>query len=47
MTVLVLLSAGNHGIMGFAKAVLIANVIRVLAVIVLGLLKVDKEQEED
>lgn len=42
ITVLVLLSAGNHGIMGFAKAVLIANVIRVLAVIVLGLWKVDK-----
>ena len=44
---LVLLSAGNHGIMGFAKAVLIANAIRVLAVIVLGLLKVEKEQQPE
>ena len=47
ITVLVLLSAGNHGIMGFAKAVLIANTIRVLAVIILGLLKVDKGREPE
>lgn len=36
---LVLLFTGSGGIMGFAKAVLIANAIRVAAVILLGLLK--------
>ncbi len=40
MIVLVLLFAGDHGIMGFAMAVLIANILRVLAVVLLGLWKV-------
>lgn len=43
MVPLVLLFAKNHGIMGFAMAVLIANSIRVMAVIGLGLWKVKKE----
>lgn len=42
ITVLVLIFTGSHGIMGFAEAVLTANTIRVLAVIVLGLWKVKK-----
>lgn len=40
MTALVLLFTGNHGIMGFAMAVLTANIVRVLAVIALGMIKV-------
>lgn len=43
MAVLVLIFTGSHGIMGFAAAVLIANSIRVLAVILLGLWKVKRE----
>ena len=39
---LVLLFTGSGGIMGFAGAVLIANVIRVAAVIMLGLIKAGK-----
>lgn len=39
IVVLVLLFTGSSGIMGFAQAVLIANAVRVLAVIVLGLWK--------
>lgn len=42
ITVLVLLFTDGHGIMGFAQAVLIANTVRVLAVIMLGLWKVKK-----
>lgn len=42
MTVLVLLLTGAYGILGFAWAVLIANAIRVLAVIILGMIKVGK-----
>lgn len=42
ITVLVLIFTGSHGIMGFAEAVLIANALRVLAVVVLGLWKVKK-----
>ena len=39
ITALVLLFTKNSGIMGFAEAVLIANAIRVAAVILLGLWK--------
>lgn len=39
---LVLLFTGSDGIMGFAEAVLIANAIRVAAVILLGLIKAGK-----
>lgn len=39
---LVLLFTGSNGIMGFAEAVLIANTIRVAAVILLGLIKAGK-----
>lgn len=39
ITALVLIFTGNSGIMGFAKAVLIANTVRVVIVILLGLWK--------
>ena len=39
VTVLVLIFTRSHGIMGFAAAVLGANIIRVAAVIILGLLR--------
>lgn len=45
MVALVLIFTGNRGIMGFAMAALIANAIRVLAVIVLGLWKVQAGKE--
>ena len=39
IVVLVLIFTGSGGIMGFAEAVLIANAVRVAAVILLGLVK--------
>lgn len=41
IAVLVLIFTKNHGIMGFAAAVLIANALRVVAVVVLGLIKAE------
>ena len=43
LTVLILLFTGAHGIMGFAVAVFLANLIRVCLVMILGLRKAEKE----
>ena len=44
---LVLIFTGRGGIMGFAEAVLIANTLRVAAVILLGIIKAGKNQQAE
>ena len=44
---LVLIFTGRGGIMGFAEAVLIANILRVAAVILLGIIKAGKNQQAE
>lgn len=43
VVILVLIFTINHGIMGFVAATLIANLLRVIAIIILGVMRVDKK----